>query len=105
LLTAVTRLRSIACSATPETLWFEPRSIRLTNANRLQTMKPIDKDRLKLAIQKSGRLTSAAYHPGLGKTIALGFVQGQTSESSFSVVAETGACLGRAECSQFPLVS
>ncbi len=55
--------------------------------------------------QKSGRLTSAAYHPGLGKTIALGFVQGQTSESSFSVVAETGACLGRAECSQFPLVS
>jgi tRNA-modifying protein YgfZ len=55
--------------------------------------------------QKSGRLTSAAYHPGLSKTIALGFLQGQTSEPSFSVVAETGACLGQAECSQFPLVS
>ena len=55
--------------------------------------------------QKSGRLTSAAYHPGLGKTVALGFLQGQTSESSFSVVTETGACLGQAERSQFPLVS
>ena len=55
--------------------------------------------------QKCGRLTSAAFHPGLRKTIALGFLQSQTSASSFSVVAETGACLGQAECSQFPLVS
>lgn len=55
--------------------------------------------------QKSGRLTSAAYHPGLGKTVALGFLQSQTSESSFSVVDESGACLGKAERSQFPLLS
>jgi folate-binding protein YgfZ len=55
--------------------------------------------------QKSGRLTSAAYHPGLRRTVALGFLQGQTSESSFSVVDESGACLGKAERSEFPLVS
>jgi tRNA-modifying protein YgfZ len=54
--------------------------------------------------QKCGRLTSAAYHPGLRKSIALGFLQSQAAEVSFSVVDETGACFGQAERSQFPLV-
>ncbi|HEY5704791.1 MAG TPA: glycine cleavage T C-terminal barrel domain-containing protein [Terrimicrobiaceae bacterium] len=55
--------------------------------------------------QKVGRLTSAAYHPELQKTIALGYVQTQNAEVSFSVADETGTCLGMAERSEFPLVS
>ena len=54
---------------------------------------------------KAGRLTSAAYHPELQKTVSLGFVQTQIADSSFSVVDESGACLGSAERSEFPLVS
>lgn len=54
---------------------------------------------------KAGRLTSAAYHPELQRTVALGYVHTQFPDSSFSVVDESGACFGRAERSQFPLVS
>ena len=54
---------------------------------------------------KAGRLTSVAYHPELQKTVALGYVQTQIADSSFSVVDESGACLGVAERSEFPLVS
>ena len=54
---------------------------------------------------KAGRLTSAAYHPELQKTVSLGYVQTQIADSSFSVVDETGACLGTVERSEFPLVS
>ena len=55
--------------------------------------------------QRSGRLTSAAFHPELRKTVALGFLQGQPAESSFTLQDESGACLGTAERSQFPLLS
>lgn len=55
--------------------------------------------------QKSGRLTSAAYHPELQKAVCLGLLQSQATGSSFSVVDESGACLGEAECSEFPIVS
>jgi tRNA-modifying protein YgfZ len=55
--------------------------------------------------RKSGRLTSATSHPELQKTIALGFLQGQPVESTFVLQDESGACLGTAERSQFPLVS
>jgi folate-binding protein YgfZ len=54
---------------------------------------------------KAGRLTSAAYHPELQRAVSLGYVHTQVPDSSFSVVDESGACLGRAERSQFPLVS
>jgi folate-binding protein YgfZ len=54
---------------------------------------------------KVGRLTSAAYHPELQQTVSLGYVHAQVPDSSFTVVDESGACLGRAERSQFPLVS
>jgi tRNA-modifying protein YgfZ len=55
--------------------------------------------------QRSGRLTSAACHPELRKTVALGLLQGQPAESSFTLQDESGACLGTAERSQFPLLS
>jgi tRNA-modifying protein YgfZ len=55
--------------------------------------------------QKAGHLTSAAHDPELQRTISLGYVNTQLPDSSFSVVDESGACLGRAERSQFPLVS
>ncbi|HEY5811344.1 MAG TPA: hypothetical protein VIT23_01670 [Terrimicrobiaceae bacterium] len=55
--------------------------------------------------QKVGRLTSAAFHPELQKTISLGFLQTNASNLSFSVVDESGACLGEVERSEFPLVS
>ena len=55
--------------------------------------------------QKAGRLTSAAFHPELQKTVSLGFLQGQAPELSFSVLDESGACLGRVERSEFPLIS
>jgi folate-binding protein YgfZ len=55
--------------------------------------------------QKAGRLTSAAHHPELQKTVSLGYVQTQIPDLSFSVVDESGACLGVAERSEFPLVS
>ena len=54
---------------------------------------------------KAGRLTSAAYHPELQKTVSLGFVQTQIADSCFSVMDESGACLGSVERSEFPLVS
>ncbi len=54
---------------------------------------------------KAGFLTSAVTCPGLQKTAALGYFHPRTGESSFSVVDESGACLGRAERSEFPLVS
>ena len=55
--------------------------------------------------RQSGRLTSAMFHPELRKTVALGFLHGQTLELSFALQDESGACLGTAERSQFPLVS
>jgi tRNA-modifying protein YgfZ len=55
--------------------------------------------------RKSGRLTSATFHPELRKSVALGFLQGQPAESSFGLQDESGACLGTAERSQFPLLS
>ena len=54
---------------------------------------------------KAGRLTSAAYHHELARTVCLGYVQSQIADQSFSVVGESGACLGEAERSEFPLVS
>ena len=55
--------------------------------------------------RRSGRLTSAAFHPELRKTVALGFLHGQSADSSFALQDESGACLGTVECSQFPLLS
>jgi folate-binding protein YgfZ len=55
--------------------------------------------------RKSGRLTSVAFHPELRKTVALGFLHGQSAESSFALQDESGACLGTVERSQFPLLS
>lgn len=54
---------------------------------------------------KAGYLTSAAACPGRQKTAALGYFHPRTGAESFSVVDESGACLGRAERSEFPLVS
>jgi len=53
----------------------------------------------------AGYLTSAASCPGQQKTAAMGYFHPRTGASSFSVVDESGACLGRAERSEFPLVS
>jgi tRNA-modifying protein YgfZ len=55
--------------------------------------------------RKAGRLTSAKSHPELRRSIALGFLQGQSTELSFVLQDESGACLGTAERSQFPLLS
>jgi tRNA-modifying protein YgfZ len=55
--------------------------------------------------RKCGRLTSAALHPELRKTVALGFLHGVSAESSFALQDESGACLGTAERSQFSLLS
>jgi tRNA-modifying protein YgfZ len=55
--------------------------------------------------RKAGRLTSAASHPELRKTVSLGYIHGQAPHQSFAVVDESGACLGWAERSEFPLVS
>jgi len=55
--------------------------------------------------EKVGWLGRAARHPELKKTVALGYVLARCEDSSFSVVDESGACLGRAERSEFPLVS
>lgn len=54
---------------------------------------------------KAGTVTSAILHPELGRSVALGFVSTRLSETTFVVVDETGACLGGAERSQFPLIS
>jgi folate-binding protein YgfZ len=54
---------------------------------------------------KAGTITSAVWHPDLGRSAALGFLSTRLSETAFVVVDETGACLGAAERSQFPLVS
>lgn len=55
--------------------------------------------------QKAGQLTSAAYHPELQKAVSLGYLHAQIKDHSFSVMDETGTCLGKAERSEFPLVS
>lgn len=54
---------------------------------------------------KAGTVTSSVLHPELGRSVALGFVSTRLSQTTFVVVDETGACLGGAERSQFPLVS
>lgn len=54
---------------------------------------------------KAGTLTSAIFHPEIGRAAALGFVSTRVAGTTFVVVDETGACLGGAERSQFPLVS
>ncbi|CAN5811151.1 folate-binding protein YgfZ [soil metagenome] len=55
--------------------------------------------------EKAGRLTSAVLEPKSGKTIALGYLSTRVEGTSFSVMDESGACLGEAERSEFPLVS
>lgn len=55
--------------------------------------------------EKSGTLTSATAHPVLGRTIALGYLQTRSESKTFSVQDESGACLGTAERSEFPLLS
>lgn len=52
-----------------------------------------------------GWLTSSRFHPELRKTVALGYLNVRAEGSSFSVEDESGACLGRAERSEFPLIS
>jgi len=54
---------------------------------------------------KAGTLTSAIFHAQLKQTIALGYVSRRVEAQSFSVSSESGACLGRAERSEFPLVA
>jgi tRNA-modifying protein YgfZ len=54
---------------------------------------------------KSGTLESAIFHPDLQKSIALGYLDRRSEGESFSVFNESGACLGEAERSEFPLVS
>ena len=58
---------------------------------------------LTAAGEKVGWLTRAARHPELEKTVALGYLLARCGETSFSVLDESGACLGRAERSEFPL--
>jgi tRNA-modifying protein YgfZ len=53
--------------------------------------------------EKSGSITSAVALDG--KTYALGFLQTRDKNTTFSVMDESGACLGPAECSEFPLFS
>ena len=68
---------------------------------KVGTAALLDADR-----RKAGRLTSAASHPELRKTVSLGYIHGhEPHHQSFSVVDESGACLGGAERSEFPLVS
>ncbi len=55
--------------------------------------------------EKTGVLTSAIAHPALSRTIALGYLQTRAESATFSVQDESGACLGTAERSQFPLLS
>jgi len=55
--------------------------------------------------RKAGHLTSAAHHPELQKAVALGYVHAQINDHSLRVVDESGTCLGKAERSEFPLVS
>jgi tRNA-modifying protein YgfZ len=54
---------------------------------------------------KAGTVTSAVFHPELGRSAGLGFASTRIADTTFVVVDETGACLGGAERSQFPLVS
>ena len=55
--------------------------------------------------EKVGTITTAAVHPELEKSVALGFLSTRCTESIFSVRDESGACLGTAERSEFPLVA
>lgn len=54
---------------------------------------------------KAGTVTSAIFHPELGRTAALGYVSTRLADTSFVVLDESGACLGAAERFEFPLVS
>lgn len=53
---------------------------------------------------KSGSVTSAVLDGQSGLTLALGYLNRQAEGTSFSVIDESGACLGEAERSEFPLV-
>lgn len=52
-----------------------------------------------------GVLTSTIRHPETGESLALGYVHRRAEGRSFSVWNESGACLGGAERSQFPLLA
>ncbi len=52
---------------------------------------------------KAGRITSVA--PLSPPFAALGFASTRSQETVFSVIDETGACLGRVEKTEFPLLS
>ena len=52
-----------------------------------------------------GSITSALAHPELNQAIALGYLSTRITASRFVVCDESGACLGSAERSEFPLVS
>ncbi len=54
---------------------------------------------------KAGHLTSVIRHPETGRTAGLGYLSTRVEGTSFSVIDESGACLGAAERSEFPLVS
>jgi folate-binding protein YgfZ len=54
---------------------------------------------------QAGTVTSAVFHPELGRSAALGFVATRVTDPTFVVLDESGACLGAAERSEFPLVS
>lgn len=51
-----------------------------------------------------GCLTSAC-SPSPGTSIAIGYLSTRTTGERFTVHSESGACLGDAECSQFPLLA
>lgn len=66
---------------------------------------PATGDLVSAAGEKAGRLTSVGIEPKSGKSIALGYLSTRVEGTSFSVIDESGACLGEAERSEFPLVS
>lgn len=53
--------------------------------------------------EKSGTITSAISFDG--RTYALGYLQTRDKNTTFSLLDESGACLGTAERSEFPLFS
>lgn len=55
--------------------------------------------------EPAGTITSAIAHPELGRTAALGYLSTRVSGTVFHVLDKTGACLGEAERSEFPLAS
>lgn len=52
-----------------------------------------------------GTLTSTLRVPGTDHSVALGFLPARVSDSVFLVADKSGACLGTAERSEFPLIS